>query len=117
MLSSYAVRALLLVSCACCCHAQEQPDATLKALFPNITAVVNGASFQPGIVSGSWATILGTDLASTTRSWNDLDFANGKLPPNLSSTGVVINGRQTFVGYVSPTQVNVLIPTILAWEW
>jgi uncharacterized protein (TIGR03437 family) len=85
---------------------QSQP----KALFPNVTAVVNGASFQPGIVSGSWATILGTDLANGTRSWSASDFLNGALPPNLNSTGATVNGRTTYVGYVSPTQVNVLIP-------
>ena len=36
---------------------------------PSITAqtgVVNGAGFQPGIVAGSWTTIFGENLASTT---------------------------------------------------
>jgi uncharacterized protein (TIGR03437 family) len=81
-----------------------------KALFPNVTAVVNGASFQPGIVSGSWATILGTDLANGTRSWSASDILNGNLPPNLNFTGATVNGRTAYVGYVSPTQVNILIP-------
>ena len=92
------------------CQAQTAAETKPAALFPVITAVVNGASFQPGIVSGSWATILGSDLATTTRSWNDSDFFNGNLPPNLSSTGVVISGKAAFVGYISPTQINVLIP-------
>ena len=92
------------------CLAQSHPETGPKALFPNVTAVVNGASFQPGVVSGSWATILGTDLANTTRSWTAADFVNGNLPPNLSYTGAVVNGKAAFVSYVSPTQVNVLIP-------
>ena len=104
------VRYLVVIGSACACLAQSHSEAAPKALLPNITAVVNAASFQPGIVSGSWATIIGTDLASTTRPWTDIDFANGNLPPNLSSTGVVIAGRAGFVSYVSPTQVNVLIP-------
>jgi uncharacterized protein (TIGR03437 family) len=92
--------------------AQAQTAATPQghALYPTVTAVVNGASFQPGIVSGSWATIVGTDLANTTRGWTASDFVNGALPPSLSDTGVVINGKQAFVSFVSPTQVNVLVP-------
>ncbi len=97
----------MFFSTAFVCLAQ---DTAPRALFPNVTAVLNGASFQPGIVSGSWANILGTDLSNTTKPWNATDFANGNLPPNLSSTGAIVNGRTAFVGYVSPTQVNVLIP-------
>lgn len=101
---------LLCLCPALACLAQTRPETGPKALFPNVTAVVNGASFQPGIVSGSWATILGTDLANTTRSWSASDFVNGNLPPSLSYTGAVVNGKAAFVSYVSPTQVNVLIP-------
>jgi uncharacterized protein (TIGR03437 family) len=100
---------ILVLGPALWCSAQTPLSDAPKALFPNVTAVVNGASFLPGIASGGWATILGTDLATTTRPWTDLDFVNGNLPPNLSSTGVVVNGRAAFVGYVSPTQLNVLI--------
>jgi uncharacterized protein (TIGR03437 family) len=88
------------------CLAQDQP----RALFPNVTGVVNGASFQSGIVAGSWATILGTDLATTTRAWAASDFLNSALPPNLNYTGATVNGKTAFVGYVSPTQVNILLP-------
>ena len=31
--------------------------------------IVNGASFQPGIVANSWATILGTNLSQVTDTW------------------------------------------------
>lgn len=99
---------LLLVVSAVQAQTQQTPQG--HALYPMVTAVVNGASFQPGIVSGSWATIVGTDLANTTRGWTSSDFVNGVLPPNLSDTGVVIDGRQAFVSFVSPTQVNVLVP-------
>jgi hypothetical protein len=36
--------------------------------LPTISAVVNGASFQPGIVSGSFASILGNNLARDARN-------------------------------------------------
>src|SRR5215472_7627736 len=80
------------------------------ATIPSIVAVVNGASFQPGIVSGSWATVLGTGLSNTTRSWTAADFVNGALPPELDYVSVTVNGRPAFVGYVSPTQINFLVP-------
>jgi uncharacterized protein (TIGR03437 family) len=62
------------------------------------------------MVSGSWATIIGTELATTTQAWSAGDFLNGKLPPSLASTGVVINGKQAFVSYVSYYQINALVP-------
>src|SRR5690242_2127786 len=99
------LRWALLLAAGLCYAQTERP----KALFPVITAVVNGASFLPGIASGGWATILGTDLATTTRGWTDLDFVNGQLPNSLSSTGVVIGGLPAYVAYISPTQINVLV--------
>lgn len=101
------MRAFALVLVASTVWAQNPQG---HALYPTVTAVVNGASFQPGIVSGSWATIIGTDLAMTTRGWLPSDFVNGALPPSLSNTGVIINGKPAFVSYVSPTQVNALVP-------
>jgi len=40
---------------------------------PTISAngVVNGASFQPGIVANSWVTIQGAGLASKTDDWTN----------------------------------------------
>src|SRR6185369_12343882 len=43
---------------------------------PSISAVVNGASFAPGVVPGSWVSIQGQNLSSSTRSWGSSDFAN-----------------------------------------
>ncbi|MGI8989848.1 MAG: choice-of-anchor V domain-containing protein [Bryobacteraceae bacterium] len=78
---------------------------------PAITAgVMNGASFQSGISPNSWITITGTNLASTTRSWGDADFAGGKLPTQLSCTGVMVNNKPAFVEYISPTQINAISP-------
>lgn len=80
------------------------------ATIPKITAVVNAANYQPGIVSGGWATILGTGLSNTTRSWTAADFLNGALPQELDYISVTVNGRPAYIGYISPTQINVLIP-------
>ena len=78
---------------------------------PVITAVVNGASFQPGIVVGSWVTIQGQNLAGVSRTWNAADFGNGAaLPTNLSGVQVSFNGQPAAIYYVSPTQLNVQTP-------
>ena len=72
--------------------------------------IINGASMAPGMVSGSWVSIKGTNLAKTTRSWTHRDFVNGKLPTSLENVSVTIDGKLAAVYYVSPTQVNVLAP-------
>ena len=41
-----------------------------KPVIRAANGVVNGASFLPGIVPGSFATIFGTNLASTTTGKN-----------------------------------------------
>jgi uncharacterized protein (TIGR03437 family) len=73
--------------------------------------VVNGASFNPGIQSGSWVTIFGTDLGPTTRIWNDqTEIVNGQLPTELDGVKVNIAGKPAAVYFISPTQLNVQAP-------
>ena len=77
---------------------------------PAVTSVVNGASFQAGIASGSWVTINGTNLSSTTRNWTTPDFVNALMPTQLDNVSVTINGQPAYIAYVSPKQLNVLAP-------
>ena len=84
--------------------------ATQNVILPNITGVVNGASFQPGIAAGTWITIQGTSLSPTTRPWATSDFVNGALPTKLDNVSVTINGKAAFVYYISDKQLNVLSP-------
>jgi uncharacterized protein (TIGR03118 family) len=73
--------------------------------------VVNGASFQPGIAEYAWITILGSNLSSTTRIWNPAtDFVNGALPTKLDNVGVTVDGKPAYVYYISPVQINALVP-------
>jgi len=76
----------------------------------SITSVSNGASFQPGFASATWVSILGSNLAPTTRTWQGGDFVNGLLPTSLSGVSVTINGLAAYVEYISATQINVLAP-------
>jgi uncharacterized protein (TIGR03437 family) len=80
---------------------------------PTISAngVVNGASFQPGIVANSWVTIQGTALAAKTDDWSN-SIVNGALPKSLDGVSVSMGGKAAYVYYVSPGQLNVLAPDV-----
>jgi uncharacterized protein (TIGR03437 family) len=75
-----------------------------------ITSVLNAASFQPAIETGSWAMIQGTNLANSTRLWQTFDFIGSNLPTVVDGVSVSIDGNPAFVEYISPTQINVLAP-------
>lgn len=70
--------------------------------------VVNGASNVPGVGSGSWITIYGSNLSSTTRTWGSGDFQANRLPVILDGVSVTVNNRDALIYFVSPTQLNVL---------
>ena len=78
---------------------------------PNITDVQNGASFQPGIVPGSWITIKGSNLSSVTDTW-DKFITNGKLPTTVDGVSVKVGGQDAYVYYVSNSQINALVPNV-----
>jgi len=82
---------------------------------PAISAngVVNGASFQPGIVANSWVTIQGTNLAAQTDDWSN-SIVNGALPTLLDGVSVSMGGQAAYVYYISPGQINVLAPDLPA---
>lgn len=56
------------------------------------------------IEPGEWVSIYGTNLASATATWN------GDFPVSLGGTGVTINGKQAYLWYVSPGQINLQAP-------
>jgi len=90
------------------------PSDTSSIVKPTLFAVggvTNGASFRRGAAGGSWVTLSGNELATTTRTWQSSDFTvDGKLPESLDGVSVRINNQPASVYYVSPTQLNVLAP-------
>ena len=83
-----------------------------KPAIQSSNGVINGATFEPGIVSGSWVTIKGENLAPTTRIWLDGDFNNGQAPTSLDGVKVNIDGKRAAVYFISPGQINVQAPTL-----
>jgi uncharacterized protein (TIGR03437 family) len=96
-----------------CCYHGFAAKLAPGAGRPVITAVVNGASFQPGIAAGSWVTIRGSNLANTGsgRTWRGDEIVNGQLPTSLDGVSVTINGKAAFVYYISAAQINVQAPS------
>jgi uncharacterized protein (TIGR03437 family) len=70
----------------------------------NPSGVVPVFSTVPTIEPGSWVSIYGSNLASGTAAWN------GDFPTMLGGTSVTIDGRQAYLWYVSPGQINLQVP-------
>jgi uncharacterized protein (TIGR03118 family) len=79
---------------------------------PAITSssVVNAASYSPGAAPNAFVSIFGSNLAATSRTWATKDFNNGALPTSLDGVSVMIDSKPAYIAYVSPTQINVLVP-------
>ena len=74
--------------------------------------VVNGASFSPGIVAGSWTTIFGSNLASALKTWDGLIDAQGNFPTAIDGVRVTIDGLPAFINFVSANQINLQAPAL-----
>ncbi|MDX2031254.1 MAG: hypothetical protein SF339_11315 [Blastocatellia bacterium] len=71
--------------------------------------LVSSASFTAPVAAGSIATIFANEGQSLTAATS---AATGlPLPTNISGTQVLVNGEAASLFYVSPTQINFLMPT------
>jgi uncharacterized protein (TIGR03437 family) len=79
-----------------------------------ITSVLNSGSFSRQYASGTYVSIFGTNLSTTTRAWGASDFGGGvRLPVSLDGVSVNVNGTPAYIQYVSPGQLNIVIPDTL----
>jgi uncharacterized protein (TIGR03437 family) len=91
------------------------PGGTSPLIRPEsgvITALAFGGSSS--IAPGTWIEIYGQNLAGTTRSWQASDFTGNTAPTSLGGVSVSVNGQPASVSYVSPGQVNALVPSAIA---
>ncbi len=82
-----------------------QAAPVLQATNP----VVNGGDFLTGIAEYTWVSVFGSNMSSTTRTWQTSDMPNGKLPTQLDGVSVTVDGKPAYISYISPTQVNALV--------
>jgi uncharacterized protein (TIGR03437 family) len=81
---------------------------------PSIQSVVNAASFQPSLSPGALVSIFGSYLSGPTQS---TDYgATASYPTSVASTSVTFNGIAAPLIYVSPSQINAIVPFALAGQ-
>jgi uncharacterized protein (TIGR03437 family) len=84
------------------------------ALTYTSASVVNAASYLPGALApNTIATVFGTNLSFGTTAVTAGTLYAGGLPLSLGGVTVYIDGGQCGLYYVSPTQINLLIPNHL----
>jgi uncharacterized protein (TIGR03437 family) len=82
---------------------------------PSINGIEGASGFGQlrTVAPGSWIEIYGSNLAPDTRGWAGA-FNGNTAPTSLDKVSVTIGGQAAFVDYISPFQVNVLLPSKIA---
>jgi uncharacterized protein (TIGR03437 family) len=96
----------LVVSCA-------RADLSGSGNAPNYTAasIVNAATQTPGpLAPNTIATVYGTNLSWDEYAITTADLNGGSLPQTVHGVTVFVGGLATSIFYVSPTQINFLVP-------
>ena len=89
----------------------------VSAALPFISSIVTATDFGAFTVAapGTYVEIYGSSLSSTNpgRVWEGRDFTNNgrNAPTSLDGTKVSVGGRDAFVYFISPGQINALIPS------
>jgi uncharacterized protein (TIGR03437 family) len=88
---------------------------TVQAIPPPVSSnIVNSASFAAGpIAPGEIITIGGSGMANSGDSLG-LHLENGNVATKLGDTRVLFDGVAAPLTYVSPTQINVVVPYSVA---
>ena len=110
------LRFLLLAAWVSGFAAQADTSAPREAPSYSGTSIVNAADNQAGpLAPNTIATIYGSGLAYTTQALSSSDIRSGLLPTVLPGTGVrvLVGGIAACIYYVSPSQINFLVPSIL----
>jgi uncharacterized protein (TIGR03437 family) len=83
---------------------------------PAIQTAVSAGAFGGlrNITAGGWMEIFGTNLSATTRSWEGTDFDGPLAPTSLDNVRVTVDGKNAFVAFISPAQINVQVPDGIA---
>jgi uncharacterized protein (TIGR03437 family) len=91
--------------------ALAQVTGTLTSPSYSAASIVSAADQSTGTLAPNGiATLYGTNLAFTTHALSVADLNHGDLPLSLAEVTVYVNNIQANLFYVSPTQINFLIP-------
>jgi uncharacterized protein (TIGR03437 family) len=87
-------------------------------VFATTQPTITGVSVSGGgvnIAQNAWVEIYGANLAPASVGagglvWTAADFVSGQMPTQLQDVSVTVNGKPTYVYFISAAQVNVLTP-------
>jgi uncharacterized protein (TIGR03437 family) len=104
----------LFLGCILACFATSTAVGDLStntAPFYSAASIVNAATqTADNLAPNTIATIYGTNLSWTTRGAAVGDLNSGMLPTSLEGVTVYVNGLMSNLFFVSPGQINFLIP-------
>ena len=78
----------------------------IRADQPVLQAFSDKAAVSPG----TWLQIFGSNFTTVTREWAGADFTGTKAPTSLDGVRVKVAGKDAFVRFISPGQINVQAP-------
>jgi uncharacterized protein (TIGR03437 family) len=80
---------------------------------PVISLVANAEGESSTIAPNTWVEIKGSNLAPAgdSRIWQSSDFINNQMPTRLDGVSATVNGKNAFVYYISPAQIDILTPS------
>lgn len=106
----------MMLAAALCVVSRAPAQSTPPSTAPSYTAagVVNSASNAPdALAPNGIATVYGTNLSYSTGSAFYVMPTAGWLPVDINAVHVYVGGLSAPLYYVSPTQINFLIPAEL----
>jgi uncharacterized protein (TIGR03437 family) len=79
---------------------------------PVVTGVNNAAGGQPGVASGAFVSIYGSNFTPLPYDDWSKSITNGQLPKQLDGIRVTMGGKPAYIYAVSPGQINVQAPDL-----
>jgi uncharacterized protein (TIGR03437 family) len=76
---------------------------------PVIHAVLNGASYSGNVAPGTWVSIFGLELSTSISTANTVP-----LQKTMGGVTVTFSGIAAPLSYISPTQINAIVPFEIA---
>lgn len=86
------------------------PLASLPGGLPSITSIVHATSYLPKASPGAFVSIVGSGFTTQTMDWTSTIAGGSILPQEVGGIKVRVGSQFAYVNYISPTQVNFLLP-------
>ena len=97
-----------------CIGAFESRGLPASELPPNavtVTTVVHAASYVPTAAPGAYVAVFGTGFGGPAQDWSAAIGSGDTLPQELNGVQVRVGDQFVYIEYVSPTQINFLLPS------